>query len=210
MSTSASSAPLKLLSGQRGPTSFPTPSSNRSLSTPEEISVRLQNTPGDNGLYGPQGWTVAAGVWPILTHGKLTESPTRDYIPFTHLGPTQASALLSLLPAEQLEDRQNLAPTLGCLLRACVQAEGSVELYGYGIGPQRSDERISAEAMWIADDDLREWEIFEDHVPGCHCHEIWHTVRDRYHLDAQCIPDEIRVMERHQGNGQWGTWLWWD
>ena len=185
----------------------------------------------DAGLYGPRGWSVEAGVWHELArcrddlrstvipaeygHGPegliaADGTPEDDYTPFHDLGPRVARRLLEILPAAQLQDRQNLAPTLGSLLRACARADGRVRLSGYAIGPRRPDERVTVEALWIADPDLLDMEVHDEHDEGCCCRVLWDTVRERYGLDARALPDEMRPMRRQWTHGQVGTWLWWD
>ena len=191
-----------------------------------------QAEPGQTtGLYGPRGWTVSAGVWEVLgrcrdhlrstaipaAHGIAPQGligddgvPLDDYTPFHAMGPDGARRLLEVLPAQALEDRQNLAPSLGPLLRACVGAEGRVLLSGYGIGPQRDDERVTVEALWVADPDLQDMEVTEEHGPACRCRELWGAVRRRYELDAEAVPDEIRRVGAAWTGGATGWWLWWD
>lgn len=207
--------------------------------------------PRQEGLYGPRGWSVRAGVLPLLAvcrddlrsvgppapaHpgpgpegpdfdadfwsdaevlGGDAEAPVLDeceddYTPFHDLGPQAAARLLQILPEAQLTDRQNLAPTLGSLLRACARADGRVRLSGYAIGPRRPDERVTVEALWIADPDLLDMEVHDEHDEGCCCRVLWDTVRERYELDARALPDEMRPMRRQWTHGQVGTWLWWD
>ena len=205
--------------------------------------------PRQEGLYGPRGWSVRAGVRPLLAACRddlrsvgppapahpgpgpegpdfdadfwgdaeapvLDEpgddAPFDDYTPFHDLGPQAAARLLQILPEAQLADRQNLAPTLGSLLRACARADGRVRLSGYAIGPRRPDERVTVEALWIADPDLLGMEVHDEHDEGCCCRVLWDTVRERYELDARALPDEMRPMRRQWTHGQVGTWLWWD
>lgn len=212
--------------------------------------------PRREGLYGPRGWSVRAGVRLLLAACRddlrsvgppapahpgpepegpdfdagfrgddedlggdaedpvLDEpgdnAPFDDYTPFHDLGPGAAARLLEVLPEAQLADRQNLAPTLGSLLRACARADGRVRLSGYAIGPRRPDERVTVEALWIADPDLLDMEIHDEHDEGCCCRVLWDTVRERYGLDARALPDEMRPMRRQWTHGQVGTWLWWD
>ncbi|WP_235954380.1 hypothetical protein [Actinomyces faecalis] len=183
-----------------------------------------------DGLYGPRGWSVRAGVWDVLARARdemrSTTVPGRfglapqggirggrpvdDYTPFHDMGPSEARRLLEILPADQLEDRQNLGPTLGSLLHACAGASGRVRLSGYGIGPQRTDERVTVEALWVADPDLMDLEVYEDHDDGCCCTQVWRQVEERYGLDAQAAPDEIKVVRRLWTSGEPGTWMWWD
>lgn len=212
--------------------------------------------PRQEGLYGPRGWSVCAGVRPLLAacrddlrsvgppapahpgpepegsdfdagfwggaedlggdaEGPVLDepgddAPFDDYTPFHDLGPGAAARLLEVLPEAQLADRQNLAPTLGSLLRACARADGRVRLSGYAIGPRRPDERVTVEALWIADPDLLDMEVHDEHDEGCCCRVLWDTVRERYGLDARALPDEMRPMRRQWTHGQVGTWLWWD
>lgn len=218
--------------------------------------------PRREGLYGPRGWSVRAGVRPLLAacrddlrsvgppaparpgpepegpdfdagfwgddedlggdaenlggdaEGPVLDEPGDepfdDYTPFHDLGPQAAARLLEVLPEAQLADRQNLAPTLGSLLRACARADGRVRLSGYAIGPRRPDERVTVEALWIADPDLLDMEVHDEHDEGCRCRVLWDTVRERYGLDARALPDEMRPMRRQWTHGQVGTWLWWD
>lgn len=173
-------------------------------------------------FYGPRGWTAHLGLWPILldlydTGRDLTQGqgvdldntgPSSDYVPFCEMNSKEAQTLLEVLPEDALEDRQNCAPSLRAMLQACVQGSGSVRLSGYGIGPQRYDERISVEALWVADEDLADLWISPTHAEGCQCRQLWDTVSSRYHLDAQGEPDELRRTQ--DPTGQAGWWLWWD
>ena len=212
--------------------------------------------PRREGLYGPRGWSVRAGVRLLLAacrddlrsvgppapvhpgpepegpdfdagfwgddedlggdaEGLVLDelgddAPFDDYTPFHDLGPRAAARLLEVLPEAQLADRQNLAPTLGSLLRACARADGRVRLSGYAIGPRRPDERVTVEALWIADPDLLDMEVHDEHDEGCCCRVLWDAVRERYGLDARALPDEMRPMRRRWTHGPIGTWLWWD
>ena len=184
----------------------------------------------EDGLYGPRGWTVTVGLWRELArcrdemrsitipaeygrgpYGLIVDGvPPDDYTPYHDLGPRTARRLLEILPPAQLGDRQNLAPTTGALLQACVRAQGRVRLSGYAIGPQRHDERVSVEALWIADPDLLGLEVCEIHDEHCRCLALWETVRTRYSLDAESVPDEMRPLRRNWTRGPLGTWMWWD
>lgn len=169
-------------------------------------SFRADGDSGGNGLYGPRGWIMRTGVWRELAPYLVQN----EYTVFRDLGPNTAQKLLNLLSDDQLEDRQNLAPSLRALLRACVRAEGSVRLSGYVIGPQRLDERITVEALWIEDPDLLALEISDFHDEHCACSVLWRTVCERYALDAQAMPDEIRKLPRYGDRGPLSVWLWWD
>lgn len=217
--------------GRTVPTS-PTPSAPSPATACPPVPRALDpRDEGEEGMYGPRGWTVSSGMWHELARcrdelrstviperfglgpaGLIGDDgvPQDDYTPFHDLGPDTACRLLEILPVEQLDDRQNLGPTLGALLTACLRAGGRVRLSGYAIGPQRRDERLSVEGLWIADEDLLEMEISEDHDEFCRCLEVWELVRERYDLDAYGVPDEVKPLRRHWTRGPVGTWIWWD
>ncbi|WP_127841931.1 hypothetical protein [Actinomyces wuliandei] len=136
--------------------------------------------------------------------------PAEDYVPFRGLDAATARELLSVLPGRALSDRQNRAPCLGALLAACARADGTVRLSGYGIGPQRQDERLSVEAVWVGDTDLAGYEVDERHGPGCQCESLWRAVARRCRLDARCGPDEVLPTRPEWAGGAQGWWLWWD
>lgn len=199
----------------------PAPSSGRSpLGGPES-----------GRLYGPPGWTVRIGLWHLLEpwldtlrllpdERPLTDesalftdavgAPTSDYVPFRGMDAVTAAELLPRLPTPALADRQNLSPTLKTMLTACARADGRVRLSGYGIGPQRDDERLSAEALWVADPDLQGYEVFAEHSRACQCSALWERVKERYELDAHCIPDDIVRTRPEWAGGGVGWWMWWD
>lgn len=176
-------------------------------------------------LYGPPGWTVSIGMWHLLepwldTPRCLPEeaalrtdavgAPMSDYVPFHGMDASTAAELLARVPAPALADRQNLSPSLRAMLRACAGADGRVRLSGYGIGPQRDDERLSAEALWIADPDLQGYEVFAEHSRSCQCSALWERVSRRYDLDARSVPDDIVRTRPEWAGGGVGWWMWWD
>ncbi len=83
-------------------------------------------------------------------------------------------------------------------------------LCGYGIGPQREDERLSAEALWVADADLQGYEVLVEHSRDCQCSALWERVKERYELDAGCVPDDIVRTRPEWAGGGVGWWMWWD
>ena len=137
-------------------------------------------------------------------------APMSDYVPFRGMDAATAADLLARLPALALADRQNLSPSLKTMLRACAGADGRVRLSGYGIGPQRDDERLSVEALWVADADLQGYEVFAEHRRVCQCSALWERVKERYELDARCIPDDIVRTRPEWAGGGVGWWMWWD
>ncbi|CAM2880920.1 hypothetical protein ACSL103130_05955 [Actinomyces slackii] len=184
----------------------------------------------EEGLYGSPGWSVRLGLWRILDQwpgparspGPAPEGragaplidasggPVSDYVPFHGMDGEAARQLLELLPQANLADRQNLAPSLRTLLEACAGSEGQLRLSGYGIGPQRHDERLSVEALWAADHDLQDLDVHPEHRDGCQCEALWARVSQRYGLDALAMPDEIRRLRPEWAGGAPGWWMWWD
>jgi len=181
--------------------------------------------PDSQRLYGPPGWTVRIGLWCLLEpwldvprclpgetalHMDAVGAPMSDYVPFRGMDAATAADLLALIPVPALADRQNLSPSLKAMLTACAGADGRVRLSGYGIGPQREDERLSAEALWVADPDLQGYEVFAEHNRLCQCSALWERVKERYELDARCIPDDIVRTRPEWAGGGVGWWMWWD
>jgi hypothetical protein len=117
--------------------------------------------------------------------------------------------LLAVLPAVELDDRQNDAPTLGTLLRATVEHTDEVELHGYLVGPGRVDERLTAEGLYAyVEPDL---DITPGHHHGCECERLWALVqRDLGIDDAVRMPDSIapRLNPWRPYEPCWS--LWWD
>ena len=197
----------------RPPTTTPSPASSPT------------GSPDSPRLYGPPGWTVRIGLWHLLEpwldaprclpgetplRTDALGAPMSDYVPFRGMDAATAADLLLRLPAPALVDRQNLSPSLRTMLTACAHADGRVRLSGYGIGPQREDERLSVEALWVADPDLQGYEVFVEHSRACQCSALWDRVKQRYELDAQGIPDDIVRTRPEWAGGAVGWWMWWD
>ena len=105
------------------------------------------------GLYGHSGWLDDTGIRALLRPLTASGSECSDYARVQGIGSAVAERLLALLPAEQLEDRQNNAPALGDLLSAAVAHPG-VRLCGYMIAPPRWDERLTIDAVLVPASDL--------------------------------------------------------
>lgn len=105
------------------------------------------------GLYGHSGWLDDTGIRALLRPLTASGSECSDYARVQGIGAPVAERLLALLPAEQLEDRQNNAPALGDLLSAAVAHPG-VRLCGYMIAPPRWDERLTIDALLVPASDL--------------------------------------------------------
>ena len=105
------------------------------------------------GLYGHSGWLDDTGIRALLRPLTASGSECSDYARIQGIGAPVAERLLALLPAGQLEDRQNNAPALGDLLSAAVAHPG-VRLCGYMIAPPRWDERLTIDALLVPASDL--------------------------------------------------------
>ena len=105
------------------------------------------------GLYGHSGWLDDTGIRALLRPLTASGSECSDYVRVQGIGSAVAERLLALLPAGQLEDRQNNAPALGDLLSAAVAHPG-VRLCGYLIAPPRWDERLTIDALLVPASDL--------------------------------------------------------
>lgn len=166
------------------------------------------------------GWIARAGIWEILhqhtyTHpvfaamrnmwntdpeGNLT--PVTDFVYWSGLTGVHAAAIEAALPTPALGDRQNFSPTLGRLLATAAKHSGEIVLFGYGVGPQRPDERITAEGFFLTK------------PPGgltsrMSRAEIWQLVNATYGLDALTPPDEISYRQPLWSDVH-GWWFWWD
>ena len=171
--------------------------------------VRIDHDDVD-GYLGPRGWLVTSGVTdvvaPFVTHLPADDG---DVARFAGLDASAARALFEILTPEQLEDRQNDAPSLGVLLRATVAHPDEVELHGYLVGPVRTDERLTAEGCLVYS--APDLDITPRHDPGCRCGELWALVRrDLGITDASCLPHEVtrQVSPWRPNEPCWS--LWWD
>lgn len=158
----------------------------------------------------PRGWTVTSGVTEVVEpfvvhlpddHGGLAG--------FYGLDGEAAAELLDRLPAAALTDRQNDAPTLGRILETAAEHPGLVEVHGYLVGPDRWDERITAEAFTV-----RAWNrlgVVEGHGDGCECQVLLERVRELGIDDALAPPHQIRPDTwPTDDDGVTGWYLWWD
>ncbi len=158
----------------------------------------------------PRGWLVDTGVVDLV-EPFLTSRPADggDLARYAGLDGVTAGALLAVLPAVELDDRQNDAPTLGTLLRAATEHPDEVELHGYLVGPARVDERLTAEGLYayVAPD----LDITPGHHHGCECEQLWSIVRRDLGVDdAVRMPDSIsaRLNPWRPYEPCWS--LWWD
>lgn len=159
-------------------------------------------TDGGRTLYGPRGWTVERGVLGLVAPAvDAAASMPPDFLRFAGLGAAQAGRLWDVVPADNLLDRQNDAPSCGSLLRACAQNPGRVELLGYVVGPGRDDERLSLEGF-----------VCHGSAPArpAATGADWEELRRALRLGSCAPPDEFRVVAARSRPGAWAWRAWWD
>lgn len=168
--------------------------------------MREDNPDLPNGDYGPLGWTKKTGVTDIMEkYVNPRMSIGGDFKRFHNLNGEDAEKLLKVLPKAALEDRQNDSPSLGSLLAACAANPGKVSLSGYMIGDSRVDERVSADAILIADSDASEYRYLQDGE----AFNIWRQYQEKLSLDSDCPPDEVYGVEESENHPR--SWaMWWD
>lgn len=167
--------------------------------------MRKDNPDLPNGHYGPLGWTKKTGVTDVMEKYVNPGMSIGDFKRFANLRSEDAETLLKTLPTEALEDRQNDSPTLGSMLAACAANPGKVHLSGYMIGDSRVDERISVDAILIADSDASEYRQLQDGE----AFNIWRGYQEKLGLDSDCPPDEVYGTEESENHPR--SWvMWWD
>jgi len=97
-------------------------------------------------LYGPKGFTAKPEIINILSRYE-TGLSYGGIAYFDCLPTREARQLLELLPPEQGEDRQNLAPSFAKLVELGEKFQ-EVYFHGYRVFPERSDERITLEGFY--------------------------------------------------------------
>lgn len=172
-------------------------------------------------LYGPAGWTRAIGAAALLLPGRPTTTPS--FARFDGLDADKAAILLKRLPTDALTDRQNVAPTLERLLKACVDHPDEITLAGYLIGPTRHDERISVDMVAVRSPWLQSkaispdsqgpvttlpsfWRTLPGHLARA---DLWERTRDYLDLGEADAPDELEYFMPMTGTSG-GWWMWWD
>ena len=173
-------------------------------------------------LYGPEGWTIDSGVWNVVSKSEPSKigaiidgKPTTDYVRFNRLGSAGAQTLLDNLPAEALKEKQNCGPELEGLLKACAAHQDKVLLSGYCIAPERTDERITVDTLWVSDELVPELEglaVKQSHDKNCHCNKVWEAVAKHFNLNADAMPDDIthRTAIGRTPQTSEGWYFWWD
>lgn len=164
-------------------------------------------------LYGKPGWSLAMDL-PEIIEPFLTTAPSLagDLAYFAGLGADAAATLLRCLPADQFSDRQNAAPPLGVLLRAAAANEHAVELHGYLVGPDRPDERLTADGIYLFQhEDFGPGEVQQDLAPGDVAAAVWRLARSYLEVDESFSPpDELSRVRAWWRPGTTAWQLWWD
>ncbi|MDO4259864.1 MAG: hypothetical protein Q4C87_10145 [Actinomycetaceae bacterium] len=168
--------------------------------------------PGDEGLYGPQGWTVDRGIPDLLAPYIPSSPPWGDFIRFSHLDGEAAAALLEIMPTQCLAvDSQNTAPPLGDLLRIATSTTG-VTLDGYLISAPRIDERVSVDALSLPDPAAEQ--ALNSRLSSYALLQEWTQIAPLIGIDpleaTRYEPDELLPIARCPGTGKPGWWIWWD
>lgn len=167
--------------------------------------MREDNPDLPNGYYGPLGWTKETGAAGIMESYVNPRMGIGDFKRFTNLEGEDAAKLLKTLPTKALEDRQNDSPTLGSMLAACAANPGKVHLSGYMIGDSRVDERISVDAILVADPETSE----SRQLQAGEAYKVWSDYEEKLGLDAIGSPDEVYGTEGSESHPR--SWvMWWD
>lgn len=172
--------------------------------------IGLENL--EDGIYGSRGWSVLGGVasltlqysdwgWMDMAAEFPDVKPETmiDYLPFSGGDQWLAERLLERLPESALADRQNYAPCLKNLLVLTCTHPGEVMFSGYLIGPQRFDERITSDAIYISPKVLN---LDADDTDK----DMAYRALGSLDLDAVDSPDEISLC--YLDKPYWR--FWWD
>lgn len=184
----------------------------------QERASDPRREPGTKALHGERGWTVrvadelepftASTYVPSAYHEGINsylpavENGSSGPMRFDGVDAQAAAALASKMPPGARSERQNNAPTVGTMLAAAAQNPGTVELSGYVVGPDRSDERVSVDGVYIFDAELTQ---VDDAAT------VLNAAKNVYGLhDAARRPDELRLVEVPWRPGEKAWHLWWD
>lgn len=185
----------------------------------EQLAVTLDEDPYPAAERQPRGWLLDAGLAEILEPFAGLAHRHHDLTRIAGLDGAAARALLARLPASELEDRQNDAPTMRALLEVIAAHPVVVTGIGYVVGPDRWDERLTLEGLLIDDPELldfepdvlsgptpalvrtlgeHEQEEYHLHRRGCVEHSVmrqqWYAARHRYGIaGARRPPTEVDV-----------------
>jgi hypothetical protein len=181
------------------------------------MTALLADRKGRTGHFGKPGWTletIADEVAPFTSSAHApysyqeyeydgapyrTENGQNGLFKFGGLGAEPAAAIRATLNRTQLAERQNDSPTLGAILDSAIAHPGKVEVHGYAVGPDRDDERLTAEGVFIYDDTLTDQAA------------VTRAAWAEYGLgNAASAPDEVHRVENPWRPGEKAWRLWWD
>lgn len=186
----------------------------KTIDVQANLAAQLARRTSRSGEYGPPGWTqgiaeqfapftsetYVPGAYGAYSVGDRTvtyangEGLTR----FAGLGGLEARLIGSAMTRKQLSERQNDGPTTSSILAAAARNPGTVEVHGYVVGPDRSDERFTAEGVFLYDGTITSHEQAMD------------AARDRFGLDHLAGPSEVSLVENSWRPGEKAWRLWWD
>ncbi len=186
----------------------------RTIDVQANLAGKLSRRSARSGEFGPPGWTqgIAEHFAPFtsetyvpytyseytLGERTVTHSNGDGLIRFAGLGALEARLIGSAMTRKQLSERQNDGPTQSAILAAAARNPGVVEVHGYVVGPDRSDERFTAEGVFIYDDTIGSQEQALD------------AARGRFGLDHLELPDEVMQVENPWRPGERAWRLWWE
>lgn len=159
-----------------------------------------------------RGWTIASARHlsqftsaQYVPHTYGTSSLTGDYRNGTNgiyyydgINGDAAAGLLSSLPTGAGPDSHNGAPAIGSMLRAAHRYPGRVEVGGYLVGPDRADERVSADTLLLYADTDRTAD------------EAWQSAREKLQFGECAEPTEAQLVENPWRPGEKCWRFWWD
>ena len=168
-----------------------------------------QEPPQPDGLYGPPHWLDERRITELLSPYVSEHSDTGDYARFTDLTGRDACRLASLLPPRARADRQNNAPTITQLLRACATIDGLL-LDGYIIRAPRWDERVSIDTLCVPESSMCAHGCDSVEQAGVPSYRHWLILARVLGLDEDApAPDDMRFIVREASGERW-WWAWWD
>lgn len=157
-----------------------------------------------------RGWTARVLPATLGPHTSSTYAPdeyrltgtngSMGLVSYAGVGSDTAAQLLADCPQDALmQERQNDAPRVSTMLQAAVAHPGRVELGGYVVGSERSDERLSADTAYIFGE--------ADTDPS----EVLVKAKNTYGLtDALRRPDNLDLVQVPWRPGEKAWRLWWD
>jgi hypothetical protein len=184
------------------------PEEGLTINLSAELIDRCGNT-FRRGMFGPEGFTIdAAPALQRFTSQRYVPHAYREFgtgaphvngamgglFYFSGVDGESAAELLATLPSKCLDNRQNDAPTLRNILSAA-RDHPKVLFGGYVVGPDRTDERVSADTVFFDTDDKTE-------------EDVRRRVRALFRTRAN--PDEV-MRSPAPGHPSKEVWrVWWD